>query len=156
MNLFYFNITSINITQCNSLDVKWSDSQLNQLKEASKNATEVTLKFSSNIIGDSNDKTNFPHELLLTDRQVSKLRKIFANNSSPNIKLSKTQLSKIVQSVGFLGRILGPLIKIGLSLMVNVLKPLTKRVLIQLELTATASAWDVAIQTIFTVPEQRW
>ena len=78
--------------------------------------------------------------MLLTDRQVSKLRKIFANNSSPNIKLSKTQLSKIVQSVGFLGRILGPLIKIGLSLMVNVLKPLTKRVLIQLELTATASA----------------
>ena len=78
--------------------------------------------------------------MLLTDRQVSKLRKIFASNSSPNIKLSKTQLSKIVQSVGFLGRILGPLIKIGLSLMVNVLKPLTKRVLIQLELTATASA----------------
>ena len=78
--------------------------------------------------------------MLLTDRQVSKLRKIFANNSSPNIKLSKTQLSKIVQSVGFLGRILGPLIKIGLSLMVNVLKPLIKRVLIQLELTATASA----------------
>ena len=78
--------------------------------------------------------------MLLTDRQVSKLRKIFANNSSPNIKLSKTQLSKIVQSVGFLGRILGPLIKIGLSLMVNVLKALTKRVLIQLELTATASA----------------
>ena len=78
--------------------------------------------------------------MLLTDRQVSKLRKIFANNSSPNIKLSKTQLSKIVQSVGFLGRILGPLIKIGLSLMVNVLKPLIKRVLIQLEKTATASA----------------
>ena len=66
------------------------------------------------MIGNSNDETNFPHKLLLTDRQVSKLRKAFMNNSLAKIKLQKTQLSKIVQSGGFLGRRLGPLLKIGL------------------------------------------
>ena len=80
------------MTQCNSLNVNLSSSQLNKLKSAIKNESEVVLRLSSNIIGDN--ETNFPHELLLTNRQVSKLRKAFTNNSSTDIKLSKTQLSK--------------------------------------------------------------
>ena len=80
--------------------------------------------------------------MLLSNTQVSKLRKAFPNKYSPNIKLSKTQLHKIGQSGGFLGRLLGPLLKTGLS---NVLKPLAKSVLITLRLTAAASATDSAI-----------
>ena len=74
------------------------------------------------MIGNSNDETNFPHELLLTNRQVANLRKAFANNSSTDIKLSKTQLSKMIQSGEFLGRLLGPLLKIGLPSIKNVIK----------------------------------
>ena len=70
--------------------------------------------------------------MLLTNTQVLRLRKTFANNSSPYMKLSKTQLHKVGQSGGFLGRLLGPLLKTGLSLMKNVLKPLAKRVLVPL------------------------
>ena len=85
---------------------------------------------------------NFPHTLLLTNRQVANLRKSFANNLSANIKLSKTQLSKVVQSGGFLGRLLSPFLKTGLPLMKNVTKPLAKSALILLGLTAAASAAD--------------
>ena len=63
------------MTQCNSLNVKPSNSQLNKLKPAIKNETKVVLRLSSNIIENSDDKTNFPHKLLLTKRQVSNLRK---------------------------------------------------------------------------------
>ena len=88
--------------------------------------------------------------MLLTNTQVSKLRKAFANNSSANIKLSKTQLHKIRQSGGFLGRLSEPLLKRGLPLMKNVLKPLAKSVSIPLGLTAAASATDAAVhKTIF-------
>ena len=66
------------------------------------------------MIGNSDDKINFPHELLLTKRQVTNLRKAFENNSSTDIKLSKTQLSKMIQSGGFFGRLFGPLLKTGL------------------------------------------
>ena len=83
---------------------------------------------SSNVVGDSTDENNFLHKLLLTNTQVSNLLKAFANGSSANMKLSKTQLHKIGQSGGFLGRILGPLLKTGLPLMGNVLKPLAKSV----------------------------
>ena len=69
------------MTKYNTLNVKLSNSQLNKLKSGMKNSTEATLKISSNVVGDSNDKTNFPHKLLLTNTQVSKLRKPFANNS---------------------------------------------------------------------------
>ena len=89
-------------------------------------------------------ENNFPHKLFLTNTQVSKLRKASANNSSANIKLSKTQLHKKQQSGGLLGRLLGPLLKAGLHLIENVLKPLAKNVLIPLGLTA-ASATDAAI-----------
>ena len=80
-----------------------------KLKTAIKNETGVVLRLSSNMVGD--DETNFPHKLLLTNRQVENLRKAFANKSSTDIKLSKTQLSRMVQSGGFLGRLLGPLLK---------------------------------------------
>ena len=83
--------------------------------------------------------------MLLTNTQVSRLRKAFVNNSLANIKLSKTELHKIVQSRRFLGRLLGPLLKTGLSLIGNVLKQLAKSVLITLALTAAASVTDAAI-----------
>ena len=74
--------------QYNSINVKLSNSQLNKLMPAIKNETEVVLRLSSDMIGDN--KTNFPHKLLLTNRQVTNLRKVFANKSSADIKLSKT------------------------------------------------------------------
>ena len=85
------------MTQYNSLNVKLSNSQLNKLKSAIKNETEVLLRLSSNKIG--NNESNFPHKLLLlTNRQVTNLRKVLANHLSTDIKLSKTQLSKMIQS----------------------------------------------------------
>ena len=96
-------------------------------------------------MGNSNDNTNFLHELLLTNRQVANIRKAFARNTSTDIKLSKTQLSKMIQSGGFLGKLLGPLLKTGLPLMKNVIKPLAKSVLILLGLTAAVSAADTGI-----------
>ena len=127
------------MTQYNSLNIKLSNSQLNKFKSAIKNETEVVLRLSSNMIGDN--ETNFPHKLLLTNRQVSNLRKAFANHLSADIKLSKTQLSKMIQSGGFLGRLLGPLLKTGLPLISNVIKPLAN----PLRLTAAASAADAGL-----------
>ena len=98
-----------------------------------------------NIVSESNDENDFPHKLLLTNTQVSKLRKTFANGSSASIRLSKTQLHKIEQSGGFLGRILGPFLKTGLSLIENVLKALAKSILIPLWLTAAASGTDAVL-----------
>ena len=133
------------MTQCNSLNVKLSNSQLNKLKSAIKNEIEVVLKVSSNRIGNSDIETNFPHKLLLTNRQVSNHLKASGNNSSTYIKFSKTQLSKIIQLGGFRGRLLGPLLNTGLPLMKNVTKPLPKNVLIPLGLPAAASAADAGI-----------
>ena len=119
------------MTQYNTLNIKLSNSQLNELKLGIKNGTEITLKISSNLVDDFDNENNFLHKLLLTNTQVS-------------IKLSKTQLHKKGPSGGFLGRLLGPLLKTGLPLIGNVLKPLSKSVLIPLGLTA-ASATDTAI-----------
>ena len=108
-----------------SLNVKLSNSQLNKLKSAKKkkkNEARVVLRLSWSMAGD--DEIKSPHKLLLTNRQVANLRKTFANYLSADIKLSKTQLSKIVQSGGFLGRLLGPLLQTGLPLIKNVIKPL--------------------------------
>ena len=127
------------------MNVKLSNSQLNKLKLGIKNSTEVTLKISSNLVGDSNDKSNIPHKLILTNTQVSKLREAFANGSSANIELSKIHLYKIGQSGGFLGRLFGPLLKTGLHLIGDVFKPSAKSVLIPLGLTAAASPTDAAI-----------
>ena len=131
------------MTQYNSLNVKLSNPQLNKFKSAIKNENEVALRLSSNMIGDN--ETNYPHRLLLTNRQVSNLREAFAYHLSADIKLSKAQLSKMIQSGGFLGRLLGPLLKTGLPLIKNVIKPLAKTVLIPLGSTAAASAEDAGI-----------
>ena len=134
---------NIKMTQYNSLNVKLSNSQLNKFKSAIKNENEVVLRLSSNMIGDN--ETNFPHKLLLTNRQVSNLRQSSANNSSTDVKLSKPQLSKMTQSGGFLSKLLGPLLKTGLPLKKSVFKPLVKSDLIPLGLTAAASAADARI-----------
>ena len=132
------------MTQYNSLNVRLSNSQLNKLKSSIKNETDVVLRISSNMVGNSNDNTNFPHELLLTNRQVANIRKAFANHSSIDIKLSKTQLSKMIQSGGFLGNLLGklagPLMKVAM--------PLAKNVLAILGISAAMSAIDGSIKKI--------
>ena len=86
------------MTQYNTLNVRLSNSQLNKWKYGIKNGTEVTLNLSSNLIGNSNNETNFPHKLLLTETQISKIRKA--------LKFSKTQLSKMIQSGEILGELL--------------------------------------------------
>ena len=137
------------MTQSNSLNVKLSNSQLNKLKSSIKNETDVVLRISSNMVSNSNDNTKFPHELLLTNRQVANIRKSFAKNTliknvikKIDIKLSKTQLSKMIQSGGFLGNLLGklagPLMKVAM--------PLAKNVLAPLGLSAAMSAIDGSIK----------
>ena len=83
------------MTQYNSLNVKLSNSQINKLKSAIKNETDLILRLSSNMIGNSDDEANFPHKLLLTNRQVANICKAVANHTSTNIKFSKAQLTKI-------------------------------------------------------------
>ena len=114
------------MTQYNSLKVQPSNSQLRKLK------TFAVLRLSSNLIGNYDDETNFPHKLLLTSRQVTILNKAFAKHRSIDIKLSKTQSSNMIQLGGFLGRLLGPLLRTGLPLMKSVIQQLAKSVLIQL------------------------
>ena len=133
------------------MNVKLSNSQLNKLKSSIKNEINVVLRLSSNMIGNSDDEINFPHELLLTNRHVANLRKVFANHTSTDIKLSKTQLPNMIQLGGFLGRLLGPLLRTGLPLMKSIIQPLVKGVLIPLGLTAAASTADAGIHKNFRV-----
>ena len=84
---------------------------------------------------------NLPDELFLTTRQTTKLRNAIENNMSTNIKLSKAQISKIIQSGGFLCKIPGPLLKTGLPLLKSVKKPLGL-----LGLAAASSAIDAGVQ----------
>ena len=86
-----------------------------------------------------------PHELLLTTRLKIKLRNAFNNNMSTGLKLSRAHISKIIKSGRCLGRLLGPLLKTGLPLITNVIKPLAKSVLIPLGLNASASAADTGM-----------
>ena len=136
------------MTQYNTLNIKQSNSQVNKLKSGIKSGTEVTLKFSENVIGDSNDETNFSHKFLSTNTQVTRLCKVIANGLSANIKLSKTHLDQIVQSEGFLGRRLGQLLKNGM-LMKNILKSLAKSVLMTLELAAALATDGVIPKKTF-------
>ena len=133
-------VTQYKMTQCNSLKVKLSNSKLNELNSAIKNDSEVVLRLSSNMIDNSDDETNFPQKLLLTNIQVANLHNAFANHLATDIKLSKTQLSKIIQLGVFLGRLIGPLLKTRLSLIKNVIKTIAKSVSIPHGLTAAASA----------------
>ena len=123
------------------VNVKLSDSQIKKLKDAVKDNTGTTLRISLKMFN-GND---LPHELLLTTRQKTKIRNAFNNNMSTDLKLFKVQINKIIQSGGFLGRLLGPLLKTGLPLIKNVIKPLAKSVLIPLGLTAAASVADAGI-----------
>ena len=120
------------------VNVELSDRKLKQLKTAVKNKTGTTLKMSLKML-DGND---LPHELLLTTRQKTKLRNAFNNNVSTDLKLFKAQISKIIQSGGFLGLLLsklaGPLMKVAIFLAKNVLPPLG--------ITATTSAIDAGIE----------
>ena len=118
------------MTQYNSLNVRLSNSLINKLKSAIKNGTDVILRLSSNMIGNSDREASFLHKLLLTNRQV--------NHTSTDTKLSKAQLTKM-QKGGFL-RFLVPLLKSGLPLLKYVIEPLGI-----LGLTAAASETDDAI-----------
>ena len=123
------------------INVRLSDSQLKKLKDAVSNNTGTTLRISLKMFNGN----NLPHELLLTTRQKTKIRNAFNNNTSTDIKLSKAQINKIIQSGGFLGKLLVPLLKKGLPLIKNVIKPSSKSVLIPFGLTAAASAADAGI-----------
>ena len=120
------------------MNVQLSDSQIKKLKDAVKDNIGSTLRINFKIFN-GND---LPHELLLTRRQKTKLRNAFNNNMSVDIKCSKAQISKIIQSGGLLGSLLsklaGPLMKIAV--------PLAKSVLAPLGITAAASTLDAGIQ----------
>ena len=127
-------------------NVKLTDAQLKKLKTAVKSKIETTLRMILNMF-DGNDLS---HELLLTTRQ-KRLRKAFNNYMSTDIKLSKVQISKIVQSGQFLGSLLnklaGPLMKIAV--------PLAKNISAPLGFTAGASAIDAGIEKKYMVQKQQ-
>ena len=125
------------MVEYSKVNVKLSDTQLKKLKTAVKDKTGTTLRMSLKMF-DGND---LPHELLLTTRQKTKLRNAFNNNMSIDLKLSKAQISKTIQSGGFLGSLLS---KLAGSLM-NVAIPLAKNILAPLGITAAASAIDAGI-----------
>ena len=112
--------------------------QLKRLKTAVKDNTGATLRMNLKMI----NANNLPHELLLTERQKAKLRNAFNNNMSTHIKLSKAQITKIIQSAGFLGSLLsklaGPLMKVAV--------PVAKNIVAPLGITAAASAIDAGIK----------
>ena len=123
------------------VNVKLSDTQLKKLQTAVKNKTGTALRINLKMF----NWNDLPHELLLTTRQKTKVRNALNNNMSTDLDFSKAQISKIIQSGGFLGRLLGTLLKNGLPLIKNVIKRLAKSVLNPLGLTAAASAADAGI-----------
>ena len=135
------------MVEYSKVNVRLSDTQLKNLKTAVKDNTGTTLRINLKML-DGND---LPHELLLTTRQKTKLRNAFNNNMSTDIKLSKAQITKIIQSGGFLGSLLsklaGPLMKVAV--------PLAKNILAPLGITAAASALDAGIQKKYMVQEQQ-
>ena len=126
------------MVEYSKVNVKLTDTQLKKLKTVVKIKTGTTLRISFKMFN-GND---LPHELLLTTRQKTKLRNAFNNNMSLDIKLSKAQISKIIQSGGFLvsllSKLVGPLMKVAV--------PLAKNILATLGITATTSAIDAGIQ----------
>ena len=106
------------MVEYNTVNVKLSNSQLNKLKSAVKSNEGTTLRMNARMFNGN----NLPHELLLTTRQTTKLRHAIENNMQTDIKLSKAQISKIIQCGGLLGKIFDPLFKIGLSLLKSVIK----------------------------------
>ena len=126
------------MVEYSKVNVKLTDNQLEKLKAAPKDKTGTILKMSLKMF----DENDLPHELLLTARQKTKLRNAFSNNMSTDLKFSKAQISKIIQSGGFLGSLLsklaGPLMKVAI--------PLPKNVLAPVGITAAASAIDAVTQ----------
>ena len=129
------------MVEYNKVNVKLSGTQLKKLKTAVENKTGTSIRMNLKMF----NGIDLPHELLLTTRQKTKLRNAFKNNMSTNLKLSKAQISKIIQSRGYLGRLLGPLLKTKLPIINIVIKPLAKSVSVSLGLTAAASAADAGI-----------
>ena len=134
------------MVEYSKVNVKLSDTQLKELKAAVKDKTGTTLRMSLKMFAEN----DLPHELLLTTRQKTKLRNAFNNNMSTDLKLSRAQISEIAQSGGFLGRLLGPLLKTRLPLIKknnhnHIIKTLAKSVLIPLGLTAAVSVADAGI-----------
>ena len=125
------------MVEYNTVNAKLSNSQLNKLKTAVKSIEGTTLRMNDRMFNGN----NLPHELLLTTRQTTKLRSAIENNMSTDIKLSKGQISKIIQSGGSLGKLLGPLLKTGLALLKSVIRPYGLLVL-----TAANSAIDAGVQ----------
>ena len=126
------------MVEYNKVHVKLSGSQLNKLKSATKNQTGVTLRINIKIFNGN----NLTHELLLTTSQKTKLRNALENNMSTDIKLSRGQISKIIQSGGSLGALLSKLA----GLLMKVAVPLAKIFLAPLGITAAGSAIDAEIQ----------
>ena len=126
------------MVECSKVNVKLSAAQLKKLKTAVKDKTGTTLRISLKML----NWNDLPHELLLATRQKTKLKNGFNNNMSTDLKLSKSQISKIIQSGGFLGslfsKLAGPLMKVAI--------PLAKNVLASLGITAAASAIDAGIK----------
>ena len=125
------------MVEYNTVSAKLLNLQLNKLKSAVKNKQETTLRMNAKMFNGN----NLPHELLLTTRQTTKLRNAIKNNLQTDIKLSKAQISKIIQSGGFLDKILGPLLKTGLPVLKSVIKPFGL-----LGSTAASSATDAGVQ----------
>ena len=130
------------MVEYSKVNVKLSDTHLKRLKPAAKNKTGTALRINWKMFN-GND---LPHELLLTTRQKTKLRNAFNNNKSTDLKLSKAQISKIIQSEGFLGSLLsklaGPLMKVVIPLAPS-------------GITAASSAIDAEIQKKYMVLEQQ-
>ena len=126
------------MVEYSKVNVKLSDTQLKNFKNSVKNKTGTTLRISTGMFHGN----NLPHELLLTTRQKQKLRNALNNNTSTDIKLSKAEIIKIIQSGGFLGFLLSklavPLMKVAILL--------AKNILASLGIAAAASAIDVGIQ----------
>ena len=125
------------MVEYSKVNIKLSDNQLKKLKNTVKNKTETAFRINLKMFA-GND---LPHESLLTTRQKTKPRNAFNNNMSTDLKLSRAQISKIIQSEGFLGSLLS---KLAGPLM-NVAIPLAKNVLAPLGITAAASAVDAGI-----------
>ena len=126
------------MVEYSKVNVKLTDTQLKKLKTAVKNNTGATLRMSLKMINGN----NLPDELILTERQKAKLRNAFNSNMSTDVKLSKAQITKIIQAGKFLGslqsKLAGPLMKVAI--------PFAKNILASLGITAAASAIDAGIQ----------
>ena len=125
------------MVEYNTVNAKLSNSQLSKLKTAVKNKQGTTLRMNARMFNGN----NLPHELLLITRQTTEQRNAIENNLQTDIKLSKAQISKTIQSKGLLGKLLDPLLKTGLPLLKSVIKPLGL-----LGLTAASSAIDTGVQ----------